>query len=392
MKKISEEKLLLVKNKMPKILAIDTSCDDSSAAVVDGSVVLSNIVASQNQIHKQYGGVFPTVAKSEHQKNLDPTIHLAMKQARVNWAEIEAIAVTVGPGLAPALEVGVERTKELALEHHKKVIAINHIEAHALSALAVNNGKKSNNILASQLPSLALVISGGHSEFILIDKIGHYQKIGQTIDDAAGECLDKVGRLLNLGYPAGPLLEKFAKKGHPGKFTFPKAMTSQANFDLSFSGLKTAARNLIADLEKQNKLDQQTIYDLALALQTTVFEQIAYKLERILFSQNLEQMLYPSRNFMKHLKKGQAIPTKINEIWLGGGVAANISLRKIVRKTLTKYQQLSGKKIILKVPYSKKLCGDNAAMIGLVANFKYSKSEFANLDQLDRQPNLAILC
>ena len=377
---------------MPKILAIDTSCDDSSAAIVDGLVVLSNIVASQNQIHKQYGGVFPTVAKSEHQKNLEPTIHLAMKQAKTTWSEIEAIAVTIGPGLAPALEVGVERTKELARKYHKKVIAINHIEAHALSALAVNNGKKNKDSLSPKLPSLAVVISGGHSEFILIDEIVHYRKIGQTIDDAAGECLDKVGRLLNLGYPAGPLLEKFAKKGRPGKFTFPKAMTSQANFDLSFSGLKTSARNLIADLEKQNKLDQQAIYDLALALQAAVFAQIAYKLERVLLSQNLAQKLYPSREFLKHLKKGQAIPTQINEIWLGGGVAANISLRQVIRKTLTKYQHLSGKKIVLRVPYSKKLCGDNAAMIGLVANFKYSRGEFSKLDQLDRQPNLAILC
>lgn len=377
---------------MPKILAIDTSCDDSSAAVVDDSVVLSNIVSSQNQIHKNYGGVFPTVAKSEHQKNLDPAIHLAMKQAGVNWTEIEAIAVTIGPGLAPALEVGIEKTKELAQKYNKKIIAINHIEAHALSPLAINNGHKNRDSKAINLPSLAVVISGGHSEFILIDKIGHYQKIGQTIDDAAGECLDKVGRLLSLGYPAGPLLEKFAKKGRPGKFDFPKAMTSQANFDLSFSGLKTSARNLITTLEEQDKLDKQVTYDLALAIQTAVFEQIAYKLERILLSPNLQQRLYPNRDFMKHLKKGQAIPTKINEIWLGGGVAANISLRKVIRKTLSKYQQLSGKKIALKVPYGKKLCGDNAAMIGLVASFKYSRGEFSNTINLDRKPNLSFLC
>jgi len=375
---------------MPKILAIDTSCDDSSAAVVDGTRVLSNIVASQNQIHKQYGGVFPTLAKSEHQKNIAPAINLAMKQAKTNWSEIEAIAVTIGPGLAPALEVGIEKTKELAKKYNKKIIAINHIEAHALSPLASSNGQKNSDSTKTKLPSLAVVISGGHSEFILVDKIGHYQKIGQTIDDAAGECLDKVGRLLNLGYPAGPLLEKFAKKGHSNKFTFPKAMTSRANFDLSFSGLKTSARNLIADLEKQDKLDKQTIYDLALAIQTAVFEQIAYKFERILLSQNLAQMLYPNRDFMKHLKKGQAIPTKINEIWLGGGVAANMSLRKVIRKVLRKYLQLSGKKIILQVPYSKKLCGDNAAMIGLVATFKYSKNEFTQENRLDRQPNLSI--
>lgn len=392
MKKIIKEKLLL--NKMPKILAIDTSCDDSSAAVVDGSVVLSNIVSSQNQIHKNYGGVFPTLAKIEHQKNLDPAIHLAMKQARTTWSEIEAIAVTMGPGLAPALEVGIKRTKALAKKYKKKIIAVNHIEAHALSPLALAKSKNLKETKQSEkkFPNLAIVISGGHSEFILVRKIGDYQKIGQTIDDAAGECLDKVGRLLNLGYPAGPLLEKFAKKGRPGKFDFPKAMTSQANFNLSFSGLKTSARNLIATLEKQNKLDKQTTYDLALAIQTAVFEQIAYKLERILLSPNLEKMLYPSRDFMKHLQKGQAIPTKINEVWLGGGVAANISLRKIVRKTLNKYQQLSGKKIELKLPYSKKLCGDNAAMIGLTATFKYSRGEFSKIENLDRKPNLSFLC
>ncbi len=379
---------------MPKILAIDTSCDDSSAAIVDGKVVLSNIVASQNQIHKQYGGVFPTLAKNEHQKNLDPAIHLAMKQAQVTWLEIDAIAVTVGPGLAPALEVGIKKTKELSKKYQKKIIAVNHIEAHALSPLAVANSQKvqAKKQIKTNFPVLALVISGGHSEFILVNEIGQYQKIGQTIDDAAGECLDKVGRLLNLGYPAGPLLEKFAKKGRPDKFIFPKAMTSQTNFDLSFSGLKTAARNLITTLETQNKLDQQTIYDLALAIQTATFEQIAYKLERILLSQNLAQRLYPSRDFMKHLQKNQVIPTKINEIWLGGGVAANISLREIIRKVLRHYQQLSGKEIALKVPYSKKLCGDNAAMIGLAASYKYIKSEFATLDQLDRQPNLNIVC
>jgi len=377
---------------MKKILAIDTSCDDSSASVVDGRMILSNIVASQNQIHKAYGGVFPTLAKQEHKKNINPTINLAIKQARTNWSEIDAIAVTIGPGLAPALEVGVEKAKELAKKYKKKIIAVNHIEAHALSPLAIKLSKKKKEIeqLEKSLPSLAIVISGGHSEFILVDKIGHYQKIGQTIDDACGECLDKVGRLLNLGYPAGPLLEKFAKKGQAGKFVFPKAMTSQANFDLSFSGLKTSARNLIADLENKNQLNKQVVYDLALAIQTTVFEQIVYKLERILLSQNLTQKLYPNRDFMKHLKKGQVIPTKINEIWLGGGVAANISLRKTIRKVLHKYQQLSGKKIVLKVPYSKKLCGDNAAMIGLVASFKYSKMNLLKRIQLDRQPNLDI--
>ena len=368
---------------MPKILAIDTSCDDSSAAIVEGRKVLSNIVASQHQIHKQFGGVFPTLAKQAHKENLAPAIHLAMKQAKVDWPNIDAIAVTVGPGLAPALEVGIEHVKTLATTHHKKLIAINHVEAHALSPLAVPKSLVTDERLSQNLPALAVVISGGHSEFILVDQVGHYQKIGQTIDDAAGECLDKVGRLLNLGYPAGPLMEKFAKKGRPGKFNFPKAMTSHSNFDLSFSGLKTSARNLILDLEKNEKLDKQTIYDLAFSLQEAVFEQISYKLERILFSEDLEKRIYPSRDFLRHLEKNQIKATEINEIWLGGGVAANVSLRKKIRTLLRKYEKLSGKKIPLRVPYSKRLCGDNAAMIGLVAGFKFARKEFSSSQDLD---------
>ena len=374
---------------MVNILAIDTSCDDSSAAIVNGCKVRSNIVSSQHQIHKRYGGVFPTLAKQAHKENLDPAINLAMKTAQINWSQIAAIAVTIGPGLAPALEVGINKAKELANQHKKQIIAVNHIEAHALSPLAVSKNQKQLDA-TQNLPSLAVVISGGHSEFILINQIGHYQKIGQTIDDAAGECLDKVGRLLNLGYPAGPLVEKFAKKGDSQRFTFPKAMTNHPNFDLSFSGLKTAASNLIADLEEGDQLNKQTTYDLAAALQKTVFDQITYKLERILFSPNLEERLYPSRDMLHHLTHENAPLTPIKEIWLGGGVSANIALRQSIRRLLTKYKKITNQQIILRVPYSKRLCGDNAAMIGLVASFKFARQEFAKDEELDRKPNLKI--
>jgi N6-L-threonylcarbamoyladenine synthase len=376
--------------KTAKILAIDTSCDDSSAAVVAGHEVLSNIVASQNQIHKQFGGVFPTMAKQAHKENLLPAIKLAMKQAGVTWDNLEAIAVTAGPGLAPALEVGIAHAKKLAQEYRKPLISINHIEAHALSPLAVPAGRENSEMLGENLPALAVVISGGHSEFILVKKIGQYERLGHTIDDAAGECLDKVGRLLNLGYPAGALIEKFAKKGQLGRFALPKAMTAQANFDLSFSGIKTAARNLIAQLEKQSQLNAQATYNLAATLQETVFTQIAYKLERILLSPDLAQKSYPNRDFLRHLEVGEAPVTPIQEIWLGGGVAANVNLRKILRQTLRQYKKLSGKSISLRVPYSKKLCADNAAMIGLVASYKFAKKEFAAIGKLEREPNLKI--
>ncbi len=372
------------------ILAIDTSCDDTSVAVVMGQEVLSNVVASQNQIHRQFGGVFPTLAKQAHRENLAPAIALALRQARATWVDIAAIAVTVGPGLAPALEVGLAKAKELARKHQKPLISVNHIEAHALSPLAVPAGRALAALPTPKLPALAIVVSGGHSEFILVEKIGYYQRLGHTIDDAAGECLDKVGRLLNLGYPAGALIEKFAKKGNQDRFTLPRAMTAQTNFDLSFSGIKTAARNLINELENQDQLDQQATYDLAATLQATVFEQIAYKLERILLSPNLEKRVYPSRNFLRHLQPGQAPVTTISEVWLGGGVAANSNLRQILRQTLRQYAKQSGKKIPLRVPYSKKLCADNAAMIGLVAGYQLERGEVADLESTDRQPNLKI--
>jgi len=379
---------------MPKILAIDTSCDDSSAGVVDGTVVLSNIVASQTQIHKAYGGVFPTLAKQAHKENLPAAVHMALIRAKTDYKDLAAIAVTQGPGLAPALEIGITFAKDLAALHNKPLIGINHIEAHALSPLAQPRPKQGdrtknqiNSTASIKFPILALVISGGHSEFILINSIGQYRKLGQTIDDAAGECLDKVGRMLNLGYPAGPLLEQFAKKGRSNRFVFPKAMLNQSNFDLSYSGLKTASHTMIKQLEADNKLDKQTIFDFSCDLQQAVFDQITYKLERILLSPNLEQSIYPSRHFLKHLTSSTTPISPINEIWLGGGVSANISLRQTLRALLRKYAKQSGKQIPLRVPYHKRLCGDNAAMIGVVAGFKALKS---SKSQIERQPNLSI--
>jgi len=380
------------------ILAIDTSCDDTSVAISQGKKILSNIVASQNQIHKKYGGVFPTMAKQAHKENIDACVEMALERAAKNWQEIDTIAVTQGPGLAPALEIGIQKAKDLSEIHQKKLIAINHIEAHAISSLAEANSKKTEqtkNLNQIPFPVLAMVISGGHSEFIFVKKIADYQKLGQTIDDAAGECLDKVGRMLNLGYPAGPIIEDFAKKGDENKFEFPKPMTSTTNFDLSFSGLKTAARNMIRELEEKNQLKQKAIFDFAASFQKAVFAHINYKLERILFSSDPENKIYPPRKFFKNLEKikennKKIDPTVINEIWLGGGVAANNALRQSIRQTLRKYKKITGKEIKLKTPYKKKLCSDNAAMIALVAYFKYQRSEFIKAKSLDRLARLSL--
>lgn len=381
---------------MSIILGIDTSCDDSSAAIIKDGWQLSNIVASQNQIHRQYGGVFPTLAKQAHRENLPAVVAMALKQARVQWSDIDAVAVTKGPGLAPALEVGISSAKNFATLYQKPLIAVNHLEGHAVSALIKPLSKKGsvqkNDWQGESWPKLALVISGGHSEFILIEKPGQYQKLGYTIDDAAGECLDKVGRLLNLGYPAGALIEEFAKKGHAQRFVLPLPMTDRPDFNLSFSGLKTAARQKIAELENQGQLDQQAIFDFAASIQEAVFNHIIYKLERLLLSSNLRKLQYPDRKTFKNLqtKKEKSLALPFQEILLGGGVAANTCLRQKIRHILQAHQKLTKQKISLRTPYSKKLCADNASMIAFAGEIAFRKQKFAKIEDLERQPNLAL--
>lgn len=349
------------------ILAIDTSCDDTSAAVTKGWQVLSNVIASQTQLHKPYGGVFPTVAKQAHKENIDPTVAIALKRAGVTWEDIDAIAVTQGPGLAPALEVGITYAKEQAKLHNLPLIPVNHLEGHLLTVLAV---PKTHVPKVPTFPILGLIISGGHSEFLLVNDFGKYERIGATIDDAAGEALDKIGRMLDLGYPAGPVVEIFAKKGDHLAHQFPLPMTTSGDYNLSFSGIKTFARNLVASLEADGKLNsQQAIFDLAASVQYSVFRHITHKLRKILID-------HP----------------EITEIWLGGGVAANMSLRKAIRATakearaqLKKFSSPSNvKSLKLHTPYTKRLCQDNAAMIGVAAQFGKASNDF------DRKPNLKL--
>lgn len=335
------------------ILAIDTSCDDTSAAVTCGMNIISNTVASQVELHKKYGGVFPTVAKLAHRENIKPTIRLALKRAGVTMAEIDAVAVTHGPGLAPALEVGLTAATELAIEHNKPLIPINHIEGHLLSVLA---RPKDVEEIKPQFPTLALIVSGKQTQYVLVKHIGEYEMLGTTLDDAAGECLDKVGRMVNLGYPAGPLIEQFAKKGNPHAVEFPLPLTHLKSYDVSFSGLKTFARNYIEKHPVEN-FTQQDIFDFCASAQYSIFRHIIYKLEKILSEY------------------------AVKELWLGGGVAANMTLRKMLRQ--------SGKKFdvaILRTPYTKKLCIDNAGMIGVVASHKPSTDDTT----IDRKPRLKL--
>lgn len=367
---------------LPLILAVDTSCDDTSAAVMRGRTILSNVIASQTQLHKQYGGVFPTVAKQAHKENILPTITAALKKAKVDFGDLSALAVTVGPGLAPALEVGITTMKQLAQERNLPLIAVNHIEGHALSAIALRNSntvaekrKKTkqtnrapidvNKTVASEInfPVLSVIVSGKHTEFICFEKIGDYRVLGSTVDDAAGECLDKVGRMLNLGYPAAPVIEKFAKLGDSKKITFPLPMTSIKTFDMSFSGMKTFARNYIQKNTEEKIMSKQDVYDFCASIQYSVFRHITYKLSKLL------------------------TVTKVNEIWLGGGVAQNITLRRTIREVAKNFSADKKNTITFRYPFTNRLCMDNAAMIGLVANFKYSRGEFVtDFETVDRKP------
>lgn len=362
----------------PTILALDTSCDDTAAAVVKGRLVLSNIVASQTQLHRPYGGVYPTIAKQAHLENWPATVELALKRAQLAWSDLDALAVTIGPGLAPALEVGVTAAKQLVADHNLPLVSVNHLEAHAWSALAMAKPKNWRKLIVMELeklsqfpeptwPILAIVVSGGNTLFIEITNFGQYQILGQTLDDAAGECLDKVGRMLSLGYPAGPVVEEFAKLGQANKFKFPLPMTASEDFNLSFSGLKTHARNVIEKLTQAGKLDQAATYDFCAGLQTGVFRHLAHKLGKLL------------------AQRTETGGPFFSEVWLGGGVAANMTLRQTLRAALKPF------KLKLAVPYSQRLCGDNAAMIGLIGALKLDRGLIeTDPTQLERQPRLIL--
>ena len=343
------------------ILAIETSCDETSAAVVDGDRVLSSVVWSQIKDHRQWGGVVPSIARRAHEKRLPGIVSRAIYDSRLTMNKIDAIAVTVGPGLAIALEVGIAKAKELALKWHKPLIPVNHLEGHVMSALALS-------IQDINFPALGLVISGGHTELVVIEKIGNYKILARTIDDALGEALDKAARMLGLGYPGGAVLEKLAREGNPSvyKLTLPLlGRENQGKF--SYSGLKTAFYRLTND----KSFTKQEICDLAASFQNIAFEHLIRVISRTISD-------YKNYNGYKFY-----------DFLVGGGVAANIEFRKRLRKL--------GRESGLKVhfPYSKKLCTDNAAMIGLAAQWAFARGEVKRtkeeIESVDRIPGLDFL-
>jgi N6-L-threonylcarbamoyladenine synthase len=365
----------------PRILSIDTSCDETSAAVTEGLRILSNVIWSQASLHAKFGGVMPSLAKRQHQEHIDWVIKKTLG-TRDLALDIDAIAVTVGPGLAIALEVGIIKAKELARKYNKPLIAVNHLEGHILSSLATPKISKSEFLISKQFsnskiqisndkmitfPAFGLVISGGNTEIVRINEIGSYTTFAKTKDDALGEALDKGARMLGLGYPGGAFLEKLAREGQNDKFSLPIPLAGREDeYFFSYSGLKTAMFKLV-EQEKVKGLSKSVIKNLAYTYQDVAFKHIIRVTKKIISDQN----------------KGN----KINDLFIGGGVAANVEIRKRLR--------ILAKELNLQVhfPYSKKLYGDNAVMIGIVANFKYKRNEIISISELDaieRDPRLKL--
>lgn len=339
-----------------KILAIETSADETAAAVVEGRRVLSNSIYSQIETHTKWGGIYPALAKRAHEEKIGPVVEKALKKFDLK-KDIDAIAVTQGPGLAIALEVGIKKAKELSIKFGKPLISVNHLEGHLYSPFVQNS--KGNPKTEFEFPYLGMVISGGHTEFVKITDHLKFEIIGQTLDDAAGEALDKAAKLLGLGYPGGPVIETLARQaGNVDYFKFPRPMLNSHNLDFSFSGLKTS---FYYHLKKNPVSGAEEVRKLASSFQEAVFDTLLKKTE-------------------KAIKE-----TGINRLVIGGGVSANLYLRKKMRGLTKKYQ---GKVLF---PNFKYLTGDNAAMIGVVASFKAKKGWYIKeIDTLDRIPRMEL--
>ncbi|MBT5338326.1 tRNA (adenosine(37)-N6)-threonylcarbamoyltransferase complex transferase subunit TsaD [Candidatus Falkowbacteria bacterium] len=354
-----------------KILAIETSCDETAASVVEvnrGNFnVLSNVVSSQEKVHAKYGGIVPEVAARLHVEKILPIVDLAIKKAKVTWPKIDYIAVTAGPGLISSLMVGVETAKTLAYAHNKPLVKVNHIEGHLLSILGARKkeSKKEKKQHSRQLnkpnqlkfPAVGLVVSGGHTQIILVEDYLKYKLIGETRDDAAGEAFDKVAKILGLGYPGGPAISAMAEKGQGAKvkeqgIKLPRPMLDSPNFDMSFSGLKTAVLYAWRDLKDKSANSRA---EVAKEFQDAVVEVLVTKT-------------------LKAAKKYNA-----KMVILGGGVSANSALRETLSYAATK-QNLS-----LLIP-ELKLTGDNAVMIGMAAYYHIQNKDFVEPFNLRADP------
>ena len=336
------------KNKPINILGIETSCDETAAAVVaDGRVVKSSVVASQTKLHEKYGGVVPEIASRAHIENIYPVISEAIAQAGIDKNDIDAIAVANQPGLTVALIVGVTAAKTLSFVWEKPLIAIDHLHAHMQSAILGRD--------ELQLPAVALIVSGGHTSLYDYRSVLEPKLLGSTIDDAAGEAFDKVATILNLPYPGGPAIEKTAKNGNPKAIEFPRSMLGKDSLDFSFSGIKTAVLYHCRgqDMKGENRvcqMSEQEIADVAASYQAAVVAVLVGKTLRAAEKIGAETIL------------------------LGGGVAANATLRDALQQMCE--SAVPAKKLLVA---PKQYCTDNAVMVASLAYYKFREKLFADL-------------
>ena len=333
-----------------RILGIETSCDETAAAVVEeGRLILSNVIASQIELHAPYGGVFPELAARAHIETIVPVVETALQEAHLGWQDLDAVAVTYGPGLPGSLLVGLNFAKGVALGRNLPLVPVNHLEGHLYAHWLNAEGTAGS----PPFPLLALIVSGGHTELVLMRDHGQYQPVGSTLDDAAGEAFDKVARMLDLGYPGGPAIEKAAQHGNPRAFDFPRAWLP-GTFDFSFSGLKTEVLRTLNRYNGPRPL--RLLADMAASFQAAVVEVLVVKTAQA------------AREF------GAAC------VALSGGVSANTALRSAMRSR-------AGVPVFMLPPI---LCTDNAAMIAAAGSRRFQAGVRGSLD-LDIAPNARLM-
>ena len=325
----------------PIILGIESSCDDTSAAIINGNKILSNIAANQT-VHQEYGGVVPELASRAHQQNIIPVVEKSFTKANIQQKDISAIGFTRGPGLLGSLLVGTSFAKSLAMSLDVPLIEVNHLQAHILCHFI-----EDANPMPPKFPFLCLTVSGGHTMIVLVKDYFDMEIIGKTIDDAAGEAFDKIGKIMGLDYPAGPIIDKLAKLGNPDAFTFGKPKLE--NYDYSFSGIKTSVLYFLQKQLKENpNFIQENVENLCASVQKTIIDVLMKKLEKA------------------------AKDYDVKEVAIAGGVSANSGLRNAMQKNVEK---LGWNVYIPKFEYTT----DNAAMIAMVAKLKFERGEFTDL-------------